>query len=326
VTVALAFRLLAAGRGPGLGAGADVAGGILVTGGLMLAVYTIVGASGYGVTPGRTLGLGALAIVLLTGFVVREAAAARPLLPLRMFRAPDVLGANAVQALLVAGMSGFLFFSVLYLQQSVRYDALRTGLAMVPVAIVIGAVSLGLSARLNARFGERPVLLAGLAPIVVGLVLLGRVPAGALYGADVLPAMRWACRVPRPGIPGWRPACSTPASRPAARRIAASGRLRTASAQWIAARRLSILREPGVACEDTTERAALILRAPSGNESFMAATHDGPRWSGGHRASGASGRTSQADAASAGVVLGARFLVKKPVSLVTAGPTYCSLS
>lgn len=188
-TMLLAARLVAADHGSGLSGGADVAGGLLATGGLMIAVYTLVEATSYGVASAHTLGSGALAAGLLAGFVIREATTAKPLLPLRMFRSRNVSTANAAQALLIAGMFGFLFFSVLYLQQSLRYDAIDTGLAMIPVAIAIAAVSLGLSAPLNTRFGERPVLLAGLALIVAGLTLLSRAPAGAVFVTGILPAM-----------------------------------------------------------------------------------------------------------------------------------------
>jgi MFS family permease len=106
-----------------------------------------------------------------------------------MFRSRVVAGANVTQLLLIAGMFGFLFFSTQYLQISLGFKALNAGLGMLPVAVSIGAVSLGLSARLNAKFGERPMLLVGLALIVAGLALMGRAPAGGDYVVDVLPAM-----------------------------------------------------------------------------------------------------------------------------------------
>lgn len=86
LTVLFALKLVTAERGIGLRAGADAAGAALVTAGLMLAVYTIVNAAEHGVASAHTLGFGALAVVLLVGFVLREASAAQPLLPLRMFR------------------------------------------------------------------------------------------------------------------------------------------------------------------------------------------------------------------------------------------------
>jgi EmrB/QacA subfamily drug resistance transporter len=187
--VALAVRLLEPDRGLGLRGGADVAGAVLVTGGLMVGVYTIVGAADHGWLSAHTLGLGAVALALIAGFVGRQATAASPLLPLRILRSRDLSGANAVQVLLVAGMFGFMFLSALYMQQVLGYDAAQVGLAILPAALVIGAVSLGLSARLNARFGARTVLLPGLALTVVGLVLLSRIPAAGDYAVDLLPAI-----------------------------------------------------------------------------------------------------------------------------------------
>lgn len=189
VTVLFAIKLLAPDRGIGFQGGSDVPGGILVTAGLMLAVYTIVNTANHGFLSAHTLGFGALAVLLLVAFFIRQANAASPLMPLRMFKSRNVSGANAVQLLLVAGMFGFLFFSTLYLQQSLGYNALHTGLGMIPVAVAIGAVSLGFSANLIGRFGPKPMLGGGLLLITAGLALLGRVPIGGSFLADVLPAM-----------------------------------------------------------------------------------------------------------------------------------------
>lgn len=86
-------------------------------------------------------------------------------------------------------MFGFMFTTVLYLRQVAELSAQSTGVAMIPPAAAIAVVSLGLSAKLITRFGERRVLLAGLALLVLGLGLLGRVPADAVYAVDVLPAL-----------------------------------------------------------------------------------------------------------------------------------------
>jgi EmrB/QacA subfamily drug resistance transporter len=187
--VVLAVRLLDADRGIGLAKGADIVGAVLVTSGLMLGVYTIVGAADHGWTSEHTLGLGAVALALVAGFVARQATAATPLLPLRIFRSRKVSGANVVQALMVAGMFGFMFLSALYMQQVLGYDAAQVGLAILPAALVIGAVSLGVSARLNARFGARTVLLPGLVLIVAGLAALSRLPVAGDYAVDLLPAI-----------------------------------------------------------------------------------------------------------------------------------------
>jgi EmrB/QacA subfamily drug resistance transporter len=189
-TAVLALRLLDKDKGIGFGRGADVLGAVLITGALMLLVYTIVKpAADYGWGSGRTLALGAASLALLVAFVAREATASNPLIPLRIFRSRNVSGANAIQALFVAGMFGLFFLGALYLQRVLGYDALETGLAFLPVTIVIGALSLRYAERLIMRFGARATLLPGLVLIAAGLGLFTQVPVDGSYVTDVLPTM-----------------------------------------------------------------------------------------------------------------------------------------
>jgi EmrB/QacA subfamily drug resistance transporter len=189
-TAAAALRLLDRDRGPGLRRGADVAGAVLITAALMVSVYTIVDpAAEYGWTAPRTLWLAALAIALLVAFVARQATAANPLMPLRIFRARSLTGANLTQMLGGAGMFGTFFVGVLYVQHVLGYDALRIGLAFLPVTVVMGGLSLRYSERLISRFGGRTVVIAGLILIAAGLALFARVPVHGHYLADVLPSM-----------------------------------------------------------------------------------------------------------------------------------------
>ena len=185
----LSARLLQTDPGVGLGKGADVAGAILVTAALMLGVYTIVETTQYGWTSLHTLGFGAVSVVLLAGFIARQATASNPLLPLRIFRSRDVSGANLIQFLLIAGMLGFFFLSSLYLRRVVGLDPLHIGLAFLPVAVSIGVLSLGWSARLTMRFGARRLLTPALITIAVGLGLLMRLPVHSTYAIDLLPGM-----------------------------------------------------------------------------------------------------------------------------------------
>ena len=189
VAAALAVRLVADDRGVGIGRGADVVGAALVTAALMLGVYTIVEVTDHGWGSAHTLGFGGLSLALLAAFVARQATAANPLLPLRIFRSRNVTGANVTQFLMVMGMFGMFFSGVLLMQTVLGYDALETGLAFLPVSLGIGVLSLGFSARLNLRFGERAVLLPGLALLVVGLGWLTRVPVDASYAIDLFPSM-----------------------------------------------------------------------------------------------------------------------------------------
>src|SRR5438093_1482058 len=124
-TAVLAARLLERDEGIGVGEGVDLPGAVLLTSSLMAGVYTIVGASDHGWGSGHTLGFGSAALALLVAFVAREARTSNPLVPLRIFRSRVVAGANAVQALMVAGMFGMFFLGALYLQRVQVDDAHR---------------------------------------------------------------------------------------------------------------------------------------------------------------------------------------------------------
>ncbi|WP_030264664.1 MFS transporter [Streptomyces sp. NRRL B-24484] len=185
----LAAPALPSDRGTGLRSGADAPGAVLLTAGLMLGIATLVGAEQHGWATARTPGLGTLAAALLTAFVRRQARTAAPLVPLRIFRNRTVVAANLVQMLMVAALFSFQVLVALYLQKVLGYGAAATGLAMLPAAAVIGATSLGIATRLTARFGERTVLLAGLALLVAALGRLVRLPVHAHYATDLLPVM-----------------------------------------------------------------------------------------------------------------------------------------
>jgi EmrB/QacA subfamily drug resistance transporter len=186
-TALFALRLVPARPGLGLGAGADIPGAILLTAGLMLGVYTILGVDREGWTSTQTLGLGAVALALLALFLARQARVANPLVPLRLFRSRNVAGANVVQALLVVGMFSMFFLGALYLQGILGYDALEVGLAYLPSTIVMGAMSLRLSAPLVMRFGPKATLLPSLAAMGAGMLLFARTPVDGSYLTDILP-------------------------------------------------------------------------------------------------------------------------------------------
>jgi EmrB/QacA subfamily drug resistance transporter len=189
-TAVLANRLIERDEGIGFGEGADVPGAVLITSSLMLGVYTIVkpaAEDGWGA--GLTLGLGAGAIALLVAFFVREATARNPLVPLRIFRSRNVSGANAIQALTVAGMFGTFFMGALYLQRVLGYDALEIGLAFLPATLVMGVLSLRYAETIIMRFGARTSLVPGLVLVGIALLLFARAPVDGTYVIDVLPVM-----------------------------------------------------------------------------------------------------------------------------------------
>jgi EmrB/QacA subfamily drug resistance transporter len=189
-TAIAARRLIAKDTGIGYRAGADVLGAVLITGALMLLVYTIVkpaAEDGWGAT--RTLAYGAVAIALLGAFVAREATARTPLMPLRIFRSRNVAGANLIQGLTVAGMFGMFFMGALYLQRVLGYDPLQIGLAFLPTTIVMGGLSLFYAEKLITRFGARRTLVPGLGLVAAGLLLFTRAPVDGSYVTDVLPVL-----------------------------------------------------------------------------------------------------------------------------------------
>jgi EmrB/QacA subfamily drug resistance transporter len=189
-TFLLAIRLVESdGEVPGLGRDVDVAGAGLVTGAVMLAVYTIVKAGDYGWGSARTLGFGAITLALVGLFVWRESTARAPLIPLRVFRSRNVAGANLVQLLMVSSLFGMFFLGVLFMQHVLGYTSIGTGVAFLPVSLGIGVLSLGFSARLNFRFGPKAVLQAGLVMLAAGLAWMVRAPVGATYAVDLLPSM-----------------------------------------------------------------------------------------------------------------------------------------
>jgi len=156
----------------------------------MVGVYTIVKpAAEYGWGDPVTGWLGGLSLVLLAAFVIREATAASPLIPLRVFRSGTVSGANLIQALSISGMFGMFFLGSLYLERVLHYDALGIGLSFLPVTLIMAVLSIRYSERLVTRFGARSVLLAGLILITAGLALFMRAPVGGSYVWHVLPVM-----------------------------------------------------------------------------------------------------------------------------------------
>src|SRR5216683_1939430 len=143
-------------------------------------------ASDRGLGSVRTLGFGALAVGLLAAFVVRQAMATTPILPLRIFASRKLTAANGVQALMSSAFLGFFFVASLDLQRVMGYGPMAIGLAFLPVAVVMGLFSVRFSALLINRFGPLTVLVSGQMVIVVALTMLGFGPANANYAIHFL--------------------------------------------------------------------------------------------------------------------------------------------
>jgi EmrB/QacA subfamily drug resistance transporter len=184
-----ALRLVENRPGIGFKAGADIPGAALITSSLMIGVYAILGVAEHGWGSAQTLILSAVSFVLGAAFVARQARIENPLMPLRLFRHRNVVGANLIQSFLVAGMFGMFFLGALYLQRILDYDALQVGLAFLPATIVMGTMSLGFSEKLIMRFGPRTTLIPGVIIVGIGLLLFARTPVDGDYLTDLLAPM-----------------------------------------------------------------------------------------------------------------------------------------
>jgi EmrB/QacA subfamily drug resistance transporter len=167
----------------------DVTGALTVTASLMLAVYAIVNGNTVGWTSARTLGLLGLAVALLAIFVLVESRVRSPLMPLRLLRLRNLATANTIGVLWAAAMFAWFFLSALYLQLVLGYSPLQVGLAFLPANLIMGAFSLGLSAKLVMRYGIARPLATGLTLAAAGLIMLARVPVAGSFLGDVLPSM-----------------------------------------------------------------------------------------------------------------------------------------
>jgi EmrB/QacA subfamily drug resistance transporter len=156
----------------------DVLGALFATAGITLLVYGIVQASQAGWGSASTIVPLAIAVVLIAYFVVHEAKVTKdPLLKLSLFKIPNVIGANLTQALVGSGMFVLFYIATLYQQDVLHYSSLQTGLAYVPLSLVLMGFA-RLTPKLVGRYGVRAVVLAGSVIAAVGMALL------ALAGPD----------------------------------------------------------------------------------------------------------------------------------------------
>ena len=167
----------------------DVAGAITVTTSLILAVYAIVNGNHYGWTSARTLGVLAVSAALFGVFLAIESHVRAPLVPLRLFRLRNLSTASGVGVLWSGAMFAWFFMVALYLQLVLGYSPLQIGLAFLPGNLIMGALSIGLSAKLVMRYGIRKPLATGLLLASAGLLLLVRAPVDGSFVTDVLPSM-----------------------------------------------------------------------------------------------------------------------------------------
>ncbi len=185
LAVVLAPRLVPESRDEREREGFDLAGAFTVTVGVGLLIYALVDANDAGWGSAQTLGLIALALALLGAFVAIEARSRSPLMPFDIFASRTRSGAYLTGLLVGASLFSMFFFISLYMQQVLGWDALKSGLAYLPLAITI-ILAAGGAAQLVGRIGFKPVVVAGLLFVAAGLFLFSRISVDGSFGGDVL--------------------------------------------------------------------------------------------------------------------------------------------
>ncbi|GIH14205.1 MFS transporter [Rugosimonospora africana] len=166
----------------------DIPGALTSTVGFVALVYGFTKASSDGWTSATTLSLLIGAAVLLAAFVVIELRSKHPLLPMRVILDNNRGGSYLAALLVGVGMFGVFLFLTYYMQITLGYSALMTGVAFLPftVGIILGA---GLSTQLLTRVGPRVSMVIGLTLAAVGMALLTRIGVDTGYWSHVLPAV-----------------------------------------------------------------------------------------------------------------------------------------
>jgi EmrB/QacA subfamily drug resistance transporter len=166
----------------------DLPGALTSTLGMTSLVYGFVRAASDGWTDTATLVAFAAGVLLLAGFVAVELRAAAPITPLHLFADRTRSSSHVARILLIGGMFGMFFFLTLFLQNVLGYTPIVTGLAFLPLTVMLFAFS-RVSASLMVRVGLRPLLVIGLSLSTVALLVLSRIDAGSSYWALLVPLL-----------------------------------------------------------------------------------------------------------------------------------------
>jgi EmrB/QacA subfamily drug resistance transporter len=166
----------------------DIIGALTSTAGMSALVYAFIRAASDGWTDRMTLGAFAASAALLVTFVVNESRSPHPITPLHLFADPGRAGSYLARLLLVAGMFGMFFFLTQFVQDVLRFSPLRAGIAFVPLTGALFTVS-RLAPRLIPRYGAKPLMVAGLVPVITGMIWLAQISPATGYLEGILGPM-----------------------------------------------------------------------------------------------------------------------------------------
>jgi EmrB/QacA subfamily drug resistance transporter len=164
----------------------DLPGVLTSTGALTLVVYAVTRAATAG-ADAPAVATFAIGLVLGAVFLGAERRAAHPVLPPRLLRIRNLSGSAAVNAAIGMAHVPVFILLALYLQHVRGYDPIRSGLAVLPIAVIGLLFARTLLPRALHRFGPRVVLTGGMLLLAAGLVLLARLPVDGAYLVNVLP-------------------------------------------------------------------------------------------------------------------------------------------
>jgi EmrB/QacA subfamily drug resistance transporter len=157
----------------------DYLGAISVTSALVLLVYAIVTANDVGWMSMQTIFLMASVSVMVGAFLVIQRRKKEPLIPLNIFKTRNLLASNIVMALLGAAWVPMWFFLNLYIQQILGYGPMESGLALLPMTVMIMVLMISYTPRLVNRFGLKKNMITGMALLAVAMVLFSVTPSAA---------------------------------------------------------------------------------------------------------------------------------------------------
>jgi EmrB/QacA subfamily drug resistance transporter len=189
IPAAIGGLVLLAPRVPSVRPRLDVPGTMTAVGGVLALVYGLTRAGADGWSASVTLGFLAAAAVLLTSFVAIQRGSAHPLLPLRVVLDRNRGGAFLSVGVVGAGMFGVFLFLTYYLQQTLGFSPVETGLAFLPMIGALMVTATTTSAAVLPRIGPRPLVSTGMLLASAGMVLLTQVGVDSTYAANVLPGM-----------------------------------------------------------------------------------------------------------------------------------------
>jgi EmrB/QacA subfamily drug resistance transporter len=167
----------------------DIPGTLTASAGLFALVYGFSEADRNGWGASSTLGFLAAGVAMLVIFVVIQGRAAHPLLPLRIVAHRNRGGSYLAMLIAAIGMFGVFLFLTYYLQGTLGYSPLESGVAYLPMVGVLIATSTTASTVLLPRVGPRLLVLSGMLLAAAGMVVFAQLGVHSTYAAHVLPGL-----------------------------------------------------------------------------------------------------------------------------------------